>query len=395
MEDAPFYFPHELDTLSFPVESRTIRVTVSLGDTEIVSGTFTGDGGGVTLSGLAPLIRAAQRRRFLTAEKPAVPVTETGAFPYPAPEGSLTVKPEPFVTPDEWAEKHAGDTDPGTYADSSASYAVLPCEADAPCTAAEWISSRFMVPGTAKRMPLHAGLERLYLWQKSVLNVAFFSLRVTWADGGKLRVRESTGLAPRLCTVKDSAGAGYGLFCASFTPAFVAEAPALPEDIRGVQPVSIELIAGDRRFAYYIASGAGNDCYPRPLAYLSAFHDLSTLWCYGDVEEEYKPSYTQAAVGGLTRNAAASVTPAETWHTGALIAEEIPAARDLASSVLLLDGETGEELTLTEAEIKPTNDRTARVSASYTLRRARSGSMLCRPAVTGKVFDYTHDGTFQ
>ncbi len=382
------YFPHELDTLSFPVESRTIQVTVSLGDTEIVSGTFTGVGDGVTLSGLAPLIRAATRRRFLTAEKPRVPIDTY--FPYPATEGVLTVKPEPFVTPEEWEETHES----GVYAESSAQYSIMPCEADAPVTCAEWVESRFMAPGTAKRMPLHSDYERLCFWAENSGKVFPYVMRVTWAVGGKLRVRETDTVAARLFSVQDSGGVRT-LYACLFRPTSVADDKALPEDIRGVPPVSIELIAGDRHFTYYIASGAGNDCFPRPLAYLSAFHDLSTLWCYGDVEEEYKPSYTQAAVGGLTRNAAASVTPAETWHTGALIAEEIPAARDLASSVLLLDGETGEELTLTEAEIKPTNDRTARVSASYTLRRARSGPMLCRPAVTGKVFDYTHDDTFQ
>ena len=401
-------FPHEIDSLSFPVGSRQINVSVKVtnyygADVRLVSGTFAGDGTEVRIDGLAEMVRAAIRSHLLAGDAPAWPDSYTSA-PLPC-FSTLTVCPQPGIEPDAWEDQWGGNVPtnpatglPYTYSTYPAQYTVFPFAPGLPYTSAEWLESRFLTPATCKRMPCHSGFERLCFLAELGGRYTYGTLRAIWAVGGRLVTYERSIPAQLVAndTTKPGGGAA-GVYVAGFVPSYYASCKDVPEAVRGFEPSSFIVQFGARSFTYYVSSGAGNDCFPRPLLYLTGFGLLDRLFCYGNVEEEYKPSYTAAYTRGLTRNAAASVTPSETWHTGELHPGELAAARDLALSTMLFDGETGEELTLTSSEIKTSNDRTQRKTASFTLRRAAPGAQALRRAVKaeGKVFDRTYDATYE
>ncbi len=401
-------FPHEIDSLSFPVGSRQINVSVTVTDcyvtaVPLVSGTFTGDGTEVRLDGLAEMVRAVARKHLLTEDAPPWPY----GFSYAPLPGfaTLTVCPQPGIEPDAWEDQWGGNvpTVPGTgipytYSTYPAQYTVLPFAPNLPYTSAEWLDTRFLTPATCKRMPCHSGFERLCFVAELGELYVYGTLRAVWIVGGRLVTHAKSIPAKLVANSATQPGGGKaGVYVAGFVPSAYASTKDVPEAVRGLEPSSFVVQFGSRTFTYYISSGAGNDCFPRPLLYLTGFGLLDRFFCYGDVEEEYKPSYTAAYSRGLTRNAAAEVTPSETWHTGELHPGELAAARDLALSTMLFDGETGEELTLTSCEIKTSNDRSQRKTASFTLRRSAPGAQALRRAVKteGKVFDRTYDATYE
>lgn len=401
-------FPHEIDSLSFPVGSRQINVSVKVSnyygaDVQLVSGTFAGDGTEVRIDGLAEMVRAAVRSYLLTASE--IPWPDGYSYaPLPC-FATMTVCPQPGIEPDAWEDQWGGNVPtnpatglPYTYSTYPAQYTVFPLAPNLPYTSAEWFETRFLTPATCKRMPCHSGFERLCFVAELGERYVYGTLRAIWIVGGRLVTYETSIPAQLVANCATEPGGGKaGVYVAGFFPSNYISSKDVPEAVRGFEPSSFMVQFGSRSFTYYISSGAGNDCFPRPLLYLTGFGLLDRFFCYGDVEEEYKPSYTAAYTRGLTRNAAAAVTPSETWHTGELHPGELAAARDLALSTMLFDGETGEELTLTSSEIKTSNDRTQRKTASFTLRRAAPGAQALRRAVKteGKVFDHTYDATYE
>lgn len=396
-------FPHELDALSFPVGTAEVSVSVSMPSrygtpVTLLSGTFAGDGEGVRVDGLAAMIRAQQRSYWLRAEAPDFPIS-FNTSPYPG-FTTLTVCPQPGIAPEDWESQWGGDVPvnpatklPYTYSTYPVTYNVLPDAPDLPYTCAEWADTRFLTPAACKRMPCHPYFERLAFLAELGARFIYGKLTVIWFTPARQMVTYDAKLTARL-------GASSGkraVYLAGFRPSLYTSSKDVPEAVRGLEPSVFVAQFGSRVFTYHISSGAGNDCFPRPLVYLTGFGLLDRFWCYGEVTTEWKPSYTASAVRGLTRNAAADVTPSEVWHTGAMAPGELPAAHDLALSTMIFDGETGEELTLTESEIKTTNDRTQAKAAAFTLRRAKPGANAVRRAAKteGKVFDTSYDDTYE
>lgn len=133
---------------------------------------------------------------------------------------------------------------------------------------------------------------------------------------------------------------------------------------------------------------------PTAIQFRNAFGCMDTLYFFGKKEEEVKPTYTSAQSLGRTRNYRIEVNPEWKVTSGPLNATGLRLMHDIIQSLRLVSMATGEELTLTSCELKPTNDLyTAPTSATITYRTAEEGQAL-PPSLRIRTFDRSFDHTY-
>lgn len=173
-----------------------------------------------------------------------------------------------------------------------------------------------------------------------------------------------------------------------------SELPA-PDDSAEWQLLSFDATAYRRHIAYrMLPHWLSLAATPTAIQFRNAFGCMDTLYFFGKKEEEVKPTYTSAQSLGRTRNYQIDVNPEWKVTSGPLNATGLRLMHDIIQSMRLFSMATGEELTLTSCELKPTNDLyTAPTSATITYRTAEEGQAL-PPSLRIRTFDHSFDDTY-
>lgn len=160
--------------------------------------------------------------------------------------------------------------------------------------------------------------------------------------------------------------------------------------------IAYEIRAGKRRARYRVLANPP-EADPA-LIFRNCFGTLETIYLTG--ARQTTPSYTRSAalIEGEFRNYDIEETMSFKAMTGPLRPGMVPVALDLARSkeVFLLDhdGSTGDRITITDVDVKHTNEDNSIPDFSFTYRRSDRRSALLDVNRPPRLFDDTFDDTY-
>lgn len=254
-------------------------------------------------------------------------------------------------------------------------FVLLPCRMELTETAADFCEAHFLtlLQGTK---PTYAGADE-FLWYDTPNGVTSHpTAKCTWVDEANGTFRVTTE------AVSESAVDGYWRIDAA--PGQFA-APA-----EGFALHSFTVVAGTRRQHYVLRPTP--DAEPTTLWFRNAFGRTETFHFFGTVETELKPTRSTASFAGRTRAYRVEAVPEMTARTGHLPDALFLLFEDLCGA-LHVTLSSGEEVTLTENELKLSSDRYTPQEGTATWRyatRARSFATL----TAQRTFDTTFDDTY-
>lgn len=161
--------------------------------------------------------------------------------------------------------------------------------------------------------------------------------------------------------------------------------------------ISYTLTCGKRKARYRVL-GYAPEADPA-LIYRNCFHVMETIYLTGKKETVPAYSRSSAVIGGRLRNYDVTETMSYKAMTGPLRPGVESAVYDLARSreVFLLspDGSPGDEVTVTDCDLKRTNEDDAIPDFSITYRRADRRNHVYGALRPPRLFDKTFDETFE
>lgn len=185
---------------------------------------------------------------------------------------------------------------------------------------------------------------------------------------------------------------------ASFTGwSYIDVSPSKFIDEAAGQLISYVVEAGARKARFRVLMNAP-EADPA-FFFRNSFGCWETIYLTG--AKQVTPSYSRstALIGGKTLMYDISETLAFKARTGPLRPGSVPVALDLARSmeVYLLDqdGKTGERVTITDVDVKHTNEDDSIPDFTFTYRRADRRSVQISVTRPPRVFDKTFDKTYE
>lgn len=157
------------------------------------------------------------------------------------------------------------------------------------------------------------------------------------------------------------------------------------------QPVGYDVTVGQRTMRYRLAPWDADAAPVTTLDFSNVFGLSDSLYIYGEVEEAFKPTYTQVVVGGSAYNANVEAQAEFKATTGALNAAEVALIKDVMTAREVWRDDT--PVTITAAELKGTNAYNTADSATLSWRESQSGLSVLTPLPV-RTFDLAFDTTF-
>lgn len=263
----------------------------------------------------------------------------------------------------------------------AASTIVIPCRNRLDRTANEVATLGFltMLESDVKYIPPEAS-EGLY-WVKSgeETNIQVESI---WSDSsGNEWAENSQALSSEL----------YGeVYCfADVSPELITP----PED--GEDWVLVEYtvhVGTQRQMTYRMAPLGSYLCSPTAMGFINSFGVEDTIYLYGSAEKEMKPEYSAAVTGGLSRNYRITCQP--TWKASAGDHCDLGLLLDFCTSPSAWRMDNLADVTVTESDIKQSNDYSARPESTISWRESKRGARF-EPHRIPRTFDETFDQTFR
>lgn len=252
---------------------------------------------------------------------------------------------------------------------------VFACNASVSEPAQSFLPDFFLTPVMTERDTAIGRLEILSVYcseeERMVITCTYL------LDGGELETRAVDG--PVVC----------GAVSVDVSPALFASSPG--------RLIAYTVTCGKRKARYRVL---GNAPQADPvLVYRNCFHAWETIYLTG--KKETAPAYSRSAavIGGKLRNYDITETMTYKAMTGPLRPGVESAVYDLARSKEVYlqndDGSVGEEVTITDCDIKHTNEDDTIPDFSITYRktdRRNLGYDALRPP---RLFDKTFDETFE
>lgn len=335
-------FPCELDTLGIDELSGKVRVTLTAGGASVFDATLTPDADkAVTLTDLASVLTDC------TADGDAADCT-------------LEI------------EELAGSTV------AEYSFTLLPCRIhmDDPMTAVDFCKTHFLTLLQGDKPTYAAATEYLSLYSADGNESNAITHEVWVNDEGE--VKEQTSLLVQSFTI------GFSRLYVS-PRRFTA-----PAD--GYALHSYTVVCGERSQCFVLRETI--DAEPMSLLFRNAFGREETFHCFGTTQTELKPTRSAASFGGRTRNYKVQAVPEFTAHTGLMPPSVFLLFEDLCASLkVTLLGERGGEVTLTDNELKLSNDLYEPQQGSVTWRFAGRARTFV-PTESARTFDKSFDSSF-
>lgn len=172
--------------------------------------------------------------------------------------------------------------------------------------------------------------------------------------------------------------------------------PARFEDADSGTLVAYTVQCGNRKARYRVLAAAPE--VDPAIIFRNCFGCWETIHLTG--AKEVSPSYTRSAalIEGQVRNYDIAEVMSFKAHTGPLRPGMVPVALDLARAkdVFLLnaDGTAGARLTITDVDVKHTNEDNSIPDFQFTYRRADRRSAMLAVVRPPKLFDDTFDKTY-
>lgn len=164
---------------------------------------------------------------------------------------------------------------------------------------------------------------------------------------------------------------------------------------KGLTLVSYKVVVGNRIQMYYV--GKRYDSEP-DIAFKNSFGLLETLYFTGTKEEAPEMSRSAGYVNGEYRNYYIEENRVVKANTGIIPEAMVCLVDELARSTeayLIEKGEIGRQITITDSELKRTNDLDSLYSFQITYRLSKRNQNVLKVQLPAKTFDSTFDKTFE
>lgn len=262
--------------------------------------------------------------------------------------------------------------------DHAESVKVIPSRADIAQSADDFATANFLtlLDGTK---PTYIGAQEFLPYYATASQPAP-TITCLWVNPTTAEVQETSG---RILSITHY---GNNLHTAYFQP----EQFVCPAD--GFMLHSFRVEHGARRQDYVLAEPI--DCTPLSLKFCNNFGQTETFHLFGTVEKELKPTRSTASFGGKTRNYRVEDVPTWKCHTGILTPSVQPLFADLCAATEACRLDNGAEITITDNELKISNDRYGVQTGSITFRETARHALHKKQNVPHRTFDNTFDGTF-
>lgn len=168
---------------------------------------------------------------------------------------------------------------------------------------------------------------------------------------------------------------------------------SFPPPAAGFSLLSFTARLGGRKQTYVLQPAT--DAAPLSLRFTNNFGVPETFHFFGTAEKELKPTRSTASFYGKTRNYKVEAVPTWKCHTGALPESVQPLFADLCAARRVWREDTAREVTITDSELKLSNDRYEVQAGTVTFRETDRTAMHGKRNVPQKVFDDTFDNTFE
>ncbi len=157
---------------------------------------------------------------------------------------------------------------------------------------------------------------------------------------------------------------------------------------------SYTVTLGRRTASYSIVADGRTEADALSVKFYNMFGQLDTFHFLGQTEEELKPTYNAATIGGRYLNYRIEVQPSFIASTGALSDAGEKLFADLLASTDIWRATDGVQLTLTDCSFKPSTAWGASPSGTATFRESLTGMRL-NPSMPTDTFDSTFDETYE
>lgn len=164
---------------------------------------------------------------------------------------------------------------------------------------------------------------------------------------------------------------------------------------RGMTLISYKIVVGNRIQTYCV--GKRYDSEP-DIAFKNSFGLLETLYFTGTKEDAPEISRSAGYVNGEYRNYHIEENRVVKANTGVIPEAMVCLVDELARSTeayLIEKGEIGRQITITDSELKRTNDLDSLYSFQITYRLAKRNQNILKVQLPAKTFDSTFDKTFE
>lgn len=164
---------------------------------------------------------------------------------------------------------------------------------------------------------------------------------------------------------------------------------------RGMTLISYKVVVGNRIQTYCV--GKRYDSEP-DIAFKNSFGLLETLYFTGTKEDAPEVSRSAGYVNGEYRNYHIEENRVVKANTGVIPEAMVCLVDELARSTeayLIEKGEIGRQITITDSELKRTNDLDSLYSFQITYRLAKRNQNVLKVQLPAKTFDSTFDKTFE
>lgn len=164
---------------------------------------------------------------------------------------------------------------------------------------------------------------------------------------------------------------------------------------RGMTLISYKVVVGNRIQTYCV--GKHYDSEP-DIAFKNSFGLLETLYFTGTKEDAPEISRSAGYVNGEYRNYHIEENRVVKANTGVIPEAMVCLVDELARSTeayLIEKGEIGRQITITDSELKRTNDLDSLYSFQITYRLAARNQNVLKVVLPAKTFDSTFDKTFE
>ena len=338
--------PYQLDTFTITELTADTPITIRLGTTTILQATLTPDPSGT--------ITFTDMGRYISERATELAIDTFDALP-------LTIT--------------AATT-------QLANITLFPCRDRLTATCQDIIAANFLTPAVAgpKLIPLDAQQELLtwYVHQPDDIRLEAIAQWVDYTTHQRCEQRQYIHPSRGTDHVKQADVAPHLL-----------EPPTIPGTWH---LITYQVTLGPRLITYTIAPDGYPSTTPITLTFRNIFGHLDTFYLYGTRTTQIKPTYTSALVNGHTLNYQIDSNPTYQVHTGHMPQGTYALFRDLITSPHIYDAD-GTPITITEVEVKPTNDPTDTLTATITYRQApESGINTALQSIS--TFDQTFDNSF-
>ena len=261
--------------------------------------------------------------------------------------------------------------------EDSETFTLYPCKVKPRITAVQFLNKSFLSLLNGPKPTFCNAVEFLtYVDLNSANDTPVIS--AVWINPNTAEIQTTSGeLTP-------SQADGYGLLL-NVSPS-VLTAPA-----DGYLLHSYAVTAGSRTQKYIIRKPV--DITPVSILFTNAFGQLETFHCFGTSVKETKPKYSAASYAGRTRNYLVETVPEWKVYTGPLNEAILHLFEDVATSMKAWRISDGEELTITDCEMRISNDRYAEQNGTITFRES-GRTQSCDKILPVQTFDATFDNTF-